>query len=1191
MRVRLWGTRGSIPSTLHISEIEAKLKATLLTAGQVGLNLSDPNVVDSFVTSLPFALRGTTGGDTSCLEVRSKGNLIIFDCGSGMRLLGQSLMKEEFGRGQGVAHIFLCHTHWDHMMGWPFFIPAYIPGNQFYIYGVHPDLEARFRLQQTAPSMFPISLDYQASKKHFVILEEEETIEIGQTRVSNMRFHHPGHSYGYRVEDDDSVFIYAGDSEYKTLDHETTRHAVEFFRDANALVFDAMFSLRESYQKEDWGHSSAIAGADLATRAGVRQLLLFHHDPYATDEEIWSLRDQAQKYLEQHPERPPCQVIVAYDGLELELWREATLETSSVSQPEGVVLQLKGRLVAETTPVVIQAIKTAIQRFENQPIAIDLTQVVHLGPKGINALLTARRQRTTAPIALCGLSPEHRRALIKAGALEHFATADSPQAALSTLRQGLELQPGHIINDRYKIRRRAHRHYLGDNYLATDRPTGRQVNLLVLCPSLGPAAAGAILKAAHAASSLRHPFIADILEAGLLQSKPDPIRYVTSEYTQGRSLRQIINSRATPDPTQALHIGLQIAQALEYAHNQGIVHGALVPEDILVLDDDTIKIVNWGIGWLGTTRPLSELPIHPGPLDYLAPEQLQGYGASMASDLYALGTILYEMLAGSPPFVTNDQDEDWIALQLRQPPVPPRRHNPGVSRSLDHLILSLLHKNPRDRPPNVSTVSQLLSKLAPLPPQGQLPGRDAAQQKLRQQLKRVAQGQSAFVLMCGPRGIGKTHLTHSAIWGWSDTPLIVLHAELYAAEPSFPYKPFLETLQAMLLDLPAHRLSKLLNDMRNQASNASDGDLTQPLTTLMPGLRPAMPTYGSSHPNFEQLEDAICKAIRLLTIDQPAVLVMDGMQWTDAASSRLLQRLVQERIPRLLIIGLCRTTAPQSNTALHQALQALTPWVDERIELKPLGPTDVHLITSALKAPSDLALWLYSQTEGNPVHIEQLVHIYQEGPARAEGGSIGETSLAITLEEAILRRLERLSEGVLSALRQAAVLGHHFSFNRLLAALDQPEQQVLAHLDSALRAGFLCAHATEDRYQFEHPAIREVIYTEMLSELRKRYHRRAARAIEQEGTPSSLDARIDILAYHYLHAGQYEKALEHLARAIRRSRTLCAYSSAIDYVDQALAVLDELEKAATEEHEHQQRQKQRADLLAVRSQLEGYITA
>jgi len=421
--------------------------------------------------------------------------------------------------------------------------------------------------------------------------------------------------------------------------------------------------------------------------------------------------------------------------------------------------------------------------------------------------------------------------------------------------------------------------------------------------------------------------------------------------------------------------------------------------------------------------------------------------------------------------------------------------------------------------------------------------------------------------------------------------LIVLHAELYAVEPSFPYKPFLETLQTTLLGLPAHRLSKLLNDMRDQASSAGAGDLAQPLSILMPGLRPAMPTFGSSRPNFEQLKDAICKTIRLLTIEQPAVLVMDGVQWTDAASLRLLQRLVQERIPRLLIIGLCRSDTSQPNMALHQALQTLTPWVDERIELKPLGPTDVHLITSALKAPSDLALWLYSQTEGNPVHIEQLVHIYQEGPARTEGGPIGETSLTITLEEAILRRLERLPEGVLSALRQAAVLGHHFSFNHLLVALDQPAQQVLAHLDSALRAGLLYAHATEDRYQFEHPALREVIYTEMLSGLRKRYHRRAARAIEQEGPPGSLDARIDILAYHYLHAGQHEKALEHLARAIRRARTLCAFNSAIDYVDQALTMLDELEKAATEEHERQQRQKQRADLLAVRSQLEDYITA
>ena len=151
MRFRLWGTRGSIPSPLRTEEIEAKIRSALSAAGDAGVDLSDASAVRAFVASLPHAVRGTAGGDTACLEVRSGGNLFIFDCGSGIRRLGLELMKEEFGRGKGTAYIFICHTHWDHMIGWPFFVPGFIPGNRFFIHGVHPDLEERFRIQQTAP--------------------------------------------------------------------------------------------------------------------------------------------------------------------------------------------------------------------------------------------------------------------------------------------------------------------------------------------------------------------------------------------------------------------------------------------------------------------------------------------------------------------------------------------------------------------------------------------------------------------------------------------------------------------------------------------------------------------------------------------------------------------------------------------------------------------------------------------------------------------------------------------------------------------------------------------------------------------------------------------------------------------------------------------------------------------------------
>jgi phosphoribosyl 1,2-cyclic phosphodiesterase/anti-anti-sigma regulatory factor len=1181
MKLRLWGTRGSIPSPLRTRDIETKIRAALSAAAEAAVDLSDPAAVRAFVASLPYAIRGTAGGDTACLEVRSGGNLFIFDCGSGLRQLGLELMKEEFGRGQGVAHILISHTHWDHMIGWPFFVPAFIPGNRFYIHGLHPDLEERFRLQQTAPNMFPVSLDYQQADINFVLLQEGSTIQIGQTHIRNMRFHHPGDAYGYRVEDDDGILVYASDSEYKTLDPAATQHYVEFFRNAGLLIFDAMFSLRESYQKEDWGHSSAVAGADLATRAGVRRLLLFHHDPAYSDEQIWSLRDIAEAYLEQHPERPPCEVIVAYDGLEMDLWREATLETQLEHLPEGIAIHLCGRLAAETVPVALKALDEAIAGALERamPVVVDLASVTHVDQEGLKALLSARRHR--CPVALSGLSPELQRNFARAGALDYFAVFDTPRSALLAMRQGLELHPGQVLSNRYRIAEGLGANTLGNLYRATDQAIERQVTLQVISPALGLMSTRALITAAQTAINLRHPLIARVYDAG----QDGHVQYLILEYTPGRSIRQLLDSDDRPAPlslTQALSIGLQIAQALEYAHSRNYVHGALTPDNVILAEDDSIKIVGFGIGRLDIDRPLSELPVHVGPLDYMAPEQIRGHGINPGSDLYALGTLLYEILAWTTPFATAS-DEDLISLQLHQLPVPPRRRNPNLSRSLEHLVLNLLQKSPLERPSDAGFVCQVLAGLNSRACQRPLLGRDTPRHKLWGHLQRVARGQSGLVILHGGRGIGKSCLVSSvASQPMTGHPPTTLHCELFADEDSRPYKLFVEALRCTLLGLPAHQLTQLFNAL---------GDLALPLTALLPDLQPTLSALAAKQVECERLEEAICETLRLMATQGPTVLILDSLQWIDAASLRLFQRLARHKIPRMLTVALYRDDEVGKDHPLQQALDALEPWVDEQLHLTPLVLADVHQMVQARSdlqhVPPDFGFWLFGETNGNPLHVEQLIQAYLEGPSEARQPQEGPT--ATTLEDVILRRMERLPGGVLATLRQAAVLGHTFSFGMLRAALDQAEQEVLANLDRALQAGFILGHPSEHRYGFSHPVLREVIYSEMLAGVRKRCHQRVARVLERDGPSGVLDEKVDLLAHHLLRAGEGEQALANLARATRRARELCAFETALACVIRALQLVEQLVQAAGGERERAQRQRQRDDLLAARANLEAAI--
>ncbi len=313
MYVKFWGTRGSIPASLSADDLRHKLYQAL--KGAAGLNLADDTVVLRYLERLPFIIRSTTGGCTPCLEIRSGDHLLIVDAGSGIRRLGLELLQ----KGPQQADILITHTHWDHIHGWPFFRPAFGPDNRFTFYSPFADLAERLDGQQQ-PNFFPVPLAYMSARLEFQQMTPEQWHQVGAFRVYPLRLSHPGVTYGYRIEDGRSSLVVATDSEYKRIDPASTEEYVRFFEGADLLVFDAQYTLAEALDRPDWGHSTALMGAELARRAGVKRLALSHHDPTSTDEKIWAAREQAEAYLQRHHTRPQtCEVLVAYDGLSLEL--------------------------------------------------------------------------------------------------------------------------------------------------------------------------------------------------------------------------------------------------------------------------------------------------------------------------------------------------------------------------------------------------------------------------------------------------------------------------------------------------------------------------------------------------------------------------------------------------------------------------------------------------------------------------------------------------------------------------------------------------------------------------------------------------------------------------------------------------------------------------------------------------------
>ncbi len=317
MRVHFWGTRGSLPVALSADDVREKLQAALRAAR--GRPLDTETDVQRVIASLPFATQGTYGGHTACVQIETGGfDHFVCDMGSGLRPFGQAAMQQHGGAAQ-TFHIFLSHLHWDHIMGLPYFVPAFIPGNRVVVYGCHDGFEAALRRQQEPPS-FPVDFSIFNAKLEFVRLAPGQRHEIGGVGVTPMLQRHGGDSYGYRFESQGKSVVYSTDSEHPLDQPEHTARFVDFFRDADLVIFDAMYSLADAVSvKADWGHSSNIVGVELCQMAGAKRLCLFHHEPVFDDAAIEAVLAETRRLEEITRGGRPLQVSAAYDGLEIGL--------------------------------------------------------------------------------------------------------------------------------------------------------------------------------------------------------------------------------------------------------------------------------------------------------------------------------------------------------------------------------------------------------------------------------------------------------------------------------------------------------------------------------------------------------------------------------------------------------------------------------------------------------------------------------------------------------------------------------------------------------------------------------------------------------------------------------------------------------------------------------------------------------
>jgi phosphoribosyl 1,2-cyclic phosphodiesterase len=326
MKVRFWGTRGSLPVAPKATAVRDKIAAALVAAD--GRRFADLTAARRFAESeLAFAVGGTYGGATSCVEIEAGASpddgdeaFIVCDLGSGVREFGIDAMARCAAGHARVYHVFLSHFHWDHIMGFPFFGPVFDPGARIVIHSGHTDAEEALRRQQEEIS-FPVAFDWLRAPISFRTLETGRAYRIGAVTVELIEQNHSHKSYGYRFTDAaGKSVVYSTDSEHKIDRMEAEAAFVAFFADADLVICDTMYSLADSISmKEDWGHSSNIVAIDLCHEARARRLALFHHEPTYSDADIARMHAESIRYEELTRDASSLDVICSYDGCVVEV--------------------------------------------------------------------------------------------------------------------------------------------------------------------------------------------------------------------------------------------------------------------------------------------------------------------------------------------------------------------------------------------------------------------------------------------------------------------------------------------------------------------------------------------------------------------------------------------------------------------------------------------------------------------------------------------------------------------------------------------------------------------------------------------------------------------------------------------------------------------------------------------------------
>jgi tetratricopeptide (TPR) repeat protein len=681
---------------------------------------------------------------------------------------------------------------------------------------------------------------------------------------------------------------------------------------------------------------------------------------------------------------------------------------------------------------------------------------------------------------------------------------------------------------------------------------------------------------ARIASSLNHPNIITIYDIG----QSDAGQYIAMELVVGQTLRALCQGPAAY--RDVLEWSSQMARALAVAHDAGIVHRDLKPENVMVRGDGFVKLLDFGLAQLDAVQPDAATGFATAPgsvlgtLRYMSPEQTRGERVGPATDLFSLGLVMYELATGCHPFQAATLPATVVAL-VHADPAPPSSVRTGLPAGFDHLVLGLLAKDSRHRPPAAAVVAALAdlgrvshAESPVAPADGSLVlgdataapvfiGRVREREAMARAFESACQGRGRLLAVAGEAGIGKTSLVDAFLADQARaSSFSVAHgrcSERVAGTEA--YLPWLEALEALRRGGRAALIKRLAPAWHAQLAPLDDEHASDVL--IAASLRTA---------SQERLKRELAALLEAAALEQPLVVVIEDLHWADVSTVDLLA-FVGSRLATMAVLVV--TTYRHSELALakspfiaiRQDLQARGVASELRLDFLDQGDIEAYLEAEfpGHTLPSDFATMVRARTEGSPLFMVDLLRYLRDrgAIARIDGRwTLTDAVAAISrdlpesMRGMIDRKLGQLAEGDRGLLVAAAVQGYQFDTAVVAEVIGLDQSAVEERLET-LDATFGLVRFSGElghpngtlslAYRFVHILYQEALYNSLKPTRRVALSKATASALMRAHGDQIDRVAVQLAALHEA-ARDYAAAAEcHLRAARNATRVFASHES------------------------------------------------